>query len=245
VLIKDYLERGGDALFLIEAVTVASSEEALLAEPIDKNPSLNSILNNWGINIGNDIVIDLASHIGGDQGSPATRNYGKHKAITEGLDYTFYVRPRSISMLENRRATVQLAPIALSASKEQSWAETDRTLKIRFDEGVDIPGPVAMSYVIWEGKKNAEQSDTRIIVFTDLDFLSNAYLKQYSNAAMGLNVVNWLAELDYVVFNNQKNIKVERLDLTSKQRRVITALLFLMPLLICLAGIFVWLRSSA
>ena len=243
VLIKDYLERGGDALFLIEAVTVASSEEALLAESIDKNPSLNSILNNWGINIGNDIVIDLTSHIGGDQGSPATRNYGKHKAITDGLDYTFYVRPRSISMLENRRATVQLAPIALSASKEQSWAETDRTLRIKFDEGVDTLGPVAMSYVIWEGKEKDEESDTRIIVFTDADFLSNAYLNQYSNAAMGLNVVNWLSELDYTVFHNQKNIKVERLDLTSKQRRMITALLFLMPLLIGLAGIFVWLRS--
>ena len=101
---------------------------------------------------------------------------------------------------------------------------------------------MALSYIIWEGKEIAEESDTRIIVFTDADFLSNAYLNQYSNSAMGINVVNWLVESDYVVFNDQKEIKVERLDLTSKQKRMIAVLLVLMPLLIALVGIFVWVR---
>ena len=241
-LVNSYLEQGGDALFLIEAVVVTSSDKALTADQFDKNPSLNSILNYWGINIGNDIVVDMSSHIGGDQGSPATKNYGDHKEITQGLDYTFYIRPRSITALNSRRPTIELAPIAHTASKENSWAETDRTLNIRYDRGVDIPGPVAMSYVIWEGKEKTEESDTRIIVFTDADFLSNAYINQYSNAAMGINIVNWLSELDYAVFNEQKNIKVERLELTSKQRRIVTALLFLMPLLIGLTGVFVRMR---
>ncbi len=243
VLVKDYLEQGGDALFLVEAVTLTRPGTVLTAEQIDASPSLNGILNQWGITIGNDIVVDLGSHVGGDQGSPATRNYGAHRAITEGLDYTFYIRPRSITALQDRRASVQLAPIALSTSKEQSWAETDRTLNVSFDEGIDVPGPVAISYVIWEGKEENEESDTRIIVFTDADFLSNAYLNQYSNAAMGINIVNWLAELDYAVFHDQKNIKVERLDLTSKQRRMVTTLLFLLPLLIGLTGVLVWMRS--
>lgn len=243
-LIKAYLEQGGDALFLIEAITLNPSENPSELKKLSEVPSLNNILNHWGINVGSDVVVDLSSHIGGDQGSPATRNYGQHKAITEGLDYTFYIRPRSISLINERRSSIQLAPIAFSASQDQSWAETNRSLKISFDEGVDIAGPVAMSYVIWEGKEENEASDTRIIAFTDADFLSNAYLNQYSNAAMGLNVVNWLSELDYAVFHDPINIKVERLDLTSKQRRIVTTLLFLMPLLIGLAGILVWLRSK-
>lgn len=242
LLINAYLEQGGDALFLVESVAVTSPETPLPEDQLDKNPSLNSILNHWGVNVGSDIVVDLSSHVGGDQGSPATKNYGDHKAITVGLDYTFYIRPRSITALESRRPTIELAPIALSSSKQNSWAETDRSLNVRFDQGVDIPGPVAMSYVIWEGKEKEEQSDTRIIVFTDADFLSNAYLDQYSNAEMGINIVNWLAELDYTVFNNHKNIKVERLDLTSKQRRMVAVLLFLMPLLIGLIGLFLKIR---
>jgi ABC-type uncharacterized transport system involved in gliding motility auxiliary subunit len=241
-LIEDYLNLGGDALFLIESVVVTTPDKPLTAEQENKSPSLNSILNHWGVNVRNDIVVDLSSHVGDDVGSPATRNYMRHKAITAGLDYTFYVRPRSVYVLEDRRATIKLAPIVLSASKDKSWGEANRALAIHFDEGVDTPGPVPLSFVIWEVKDGGEKSDTRIIVFTDADFLTNVYLNQFSNAAMGLNVVNWLSELDYTVFLDQKEVNVERLDLTSKQRRMITALLFLMPLFIAAGGILVWMR---
>jgi ABC-type uncharacterized transport system involved in gliding motility auxiliary subunit len=241
-LIEEYLDRGGDALFLIEHVVVTTPDKPLTAEEERKNPSLNSILNQWGVNVGTDIVVDLGSHVGEDVGSPATRNYMRHKAITADLDYTFYVRPRSISILEERRPSIKLAPIVMTASKESSWAETNRTLDIHFDEGVDIPGPVPISFVIWEEKEEEDKSDTRIVAFTDVDFLTNIYINKYSNAEMGLNIVNWLSELDYKVFLDQKEIKVERLDLTSKQRRMITAILFLMPIFIAAGGILVWMR---
>lgn len=241
-LIQRYLERGGDALFLIENTVITSPDVALTAEQRDKNPSLNGLLNGWGIHVGSDIVVDLASHVGGDVGSPATRNYIDHEAITRGLDYTFYVRPRSISVLENRRSTIKLAPIALTATKEKSWAETNRNLNVNYDVGVDFPGPVPISYLAWEEKENGDESDTRLITFTDADFLSNAYLSQYSNSAMGINVVNWLSELDYTVLADNRIAEVERLDLTSKQKRLIAALLFLMPLFAGLAGILVWFR---
>ena len=93
-----------------------------------------------------------------------------------------------------------------------------------------------------EAAEEGDNSDTRIIVFTDTDFLSNVYINQYSNAEMGLNIVNWLSELDYSVFLDQKEVSVERLDLTSKQRRMISAILFLMPLLIGAGGVLVWMR---
>ena len=241
-LIAGYLKQGGDALILIEHLLVSDADKPLTALQQDKNPSLNKLLNPWGVHINNDIVVDLVSHVGGDAGSPATRNYGRHKAITEGLDYTFYVRPRSISVMKNNPPGLKLAPIVMTSSKDKSWGETDRSLNVHFDEGIDNPGPVALSYVIWKEKPNAEATDTRLIVFSDADFLSNAYIKQYSNAAMGLNVVNWVSELDYRVFLDQKTINIERLDLTSQQQRMIAALLFLMPLIIFVWGIWVWIR---
>ncbi len=241
--IEGYLKKGGDALFLIEHVIVTTPDKPLTDEEKHKNPSLNSILNQWGVNVESDMVIDLSSHAGSDVGSPATRNYMRHKAITEGLDYTFYVRPRSMTVLDERRSSIKLAPIVLTATKENSWAETNRALEIHFDETVDTPGPVPISFVIWEEKEEGDQSDTRIIVFTDADFLTNVYIDQYSNAEMGLNIINWLSELDYKVFLDQKEIKVERLDLTSKQRRQIAALLFLMPVFIAAGGLVAWMKS--
>lgn len=241
-LVQEYLVKGGDALFLIEHLVVTTPDKPLTAEQERSNPSLNSILNHWGVNVENDIVVDLTSHIGKDVGSPATRSYLPHKGITAGLDYTFYVRPRSITVLEKRRPSIKIAPIAVTATKESSWAETNRTLLIQFDEGVDTPGPVTFSNVIWEPKEEGDKSDTRIIVFTDADFLTNVFVNQYSNAAMGLNLVNWLSELDDIVFLDQKEIKVETLDLASKQKRIIAVILFLIPLIIIVCGILVWMR---
>lgn len=246
-LIADYLTKGGDALFLIEHTLVTTPDKPLSAAQLQKNPSLNSLLNNWGLNVQSDIVIDLTNHIGDDVGSPATKNYQRHKALTEGLDYTFYVRPRSIRVMQNRRANIKLAVIASTASTENSWAETNRTLDIQFDPNTDTAGPVPFSYVVIEEKNTKEpdsnkSSDTRLIVFTDADFLTNVYINQYSNAQMGLNLVNWLAELDYKTFIGSKEIKVERLDLTSKQKRQVIVILTLLPFSIAIIGLVVWLR---
>jgi ABC-type uncharacterized transport system involved in gliding motility auxiliary subunit len=247
-VISDYLIRGGDALFLIEHTLVTTSDNPLSAEQLQKNPSLNTILNQWGLDVQSDIVVDLTNHIGDDVGSPATKNYQRHKALTEGLDYTFYVRPRSIHVLPQRRASIKHAVIVSTASTENSWAETNRTLDIQFDPSTDTAGPIPFAYVVIEEKNDGlaedKLTDTRLIVFTDADFLSNVYIEQYSNAQMGLNLVNWLAELDYKTYISTKETKVERLDLTSQQKRQVIVILFLLPFFLAISGLMVWLRTK-
>lgn len=238
-----FMKAGGDVLFLVEHVIVTTPDQPLDSRDLRRNPSLNELLNGWGLRIGDDIVVDLVSHAGADVGSPATRNYLPHKAITQGLDYTFFVRPRSISMVP-RRPTIKLVPAILTATEDKSWGETNRTLKVFYDEGIDVPGPVALAYVGMEDKQEAERSDTRFMVFTDADFLTNAYIDQYSNGALGMNVINWLSELDYRVFQGSKAVKIEALDLTSRQKRVVAAILFLLPVGIIAAGLMVWLRRT-
>ncbi|MCK5178155.1 MAG: GldG family protein [Candidatus Omnitrophica bacterium] len=242
-IIQAYLKDGGDALFLIEQVAVTTPDNPLTEEQKTKNPSLNSILNDWGINIADDIVVDLSSHASGDIGSPATRNYMAHKSIVRDLDYTFFVRPRSISIKRGRRPSVRVAPLILTASDEDSWGETNRTLQVKFDAGVDRSGPVPIAFAIWEPREEGEASDTRIIVITDADFLTNVFIGQYSNARLGLNAVSWLSDSDYRVLIGKKDIDVERLDLTSKQKRMVGVILFLMPVFIAVAGIMVWIKQ--
>ena len=242
--IEEYLMNGGDALFLVENVVVTTSDNPLTEEDLHKNPSLNNILNQWGVNVEEDVVVDLVSHAGNDVGSPATRNYAVHKALTEGLDYTFYVHPRSITVLKERRPSIKLARIVMTAPGDKSWAETDRTLKVAFDPLLDTMGPIPLAFVIFEEKKAEILSDTRIIVFTDADFLTNIYIDQYSNSRMGLNVINWLAESETRVFVGYKEIKVERLNLTSKQRRQVAAILLFMPLVVAAGGLIVWMKRS-
>lgn len=247
-LISAYLLAGGDALFLIEHTFVTTPDKTLSADQLTKNPDLNSILNQWGLNVEADIVVDITNYVGEDVGSPATKNYQRHKAITEGLDYTFYIRPRSITLLENRSPNIKHAVIASTASTTNSWAETNRNLEIRFDKGTDTAGPVPFSYVVIDEKnaanmKSGKTSDMRLIVFTDSDFLTNVYIDQYSNAQMGLNVLNWLSELDSKPFLGDKKMTVERLDLTSKQKRQVIVILFFMPFSFLILGGVIYLRN--
>ena len=242
-IIKEYLDRGGDALFLVEHVLVTTQDQLLTEDQLGKNPSLNVILKDWGVKIGDDIVVDLASNVG-DVGSPATRNYMPHRAIVNNLDYTFFVRPRSISILQDRNETIKVAPLVLTASSDQSWAETNRMLEVKYNEGEDRAGPVPLASVIFKSKRDADSSDTRIIVITDADFLTNNYIGQYSNAQLGLNAINWLSELDYEVLSNQVKVEVNRLNLTSKQKRMVAVLLSVLPAFIATLGMMVWIKQK-
>jgi len=42
--------------------------------------------------------------------------------------------------------------VVLTASDESSWGETDRTLNVKFDKGVDVPGPVPIAFAIFGAK---------------------------------------------------------------------------------------------
>ena len=240
-IIQKYLKLGGDALFMTEHVLVTTPDKPLSDEDKKKNPSLNSILKEWGVKVAHDVVVDLISHASGDVGSPATRNYLPHRAIVGNLDYTFFVRPRSISMLKGRREGIKVAPLILTASKTDSWGESDRYLTVKFDPGEDRAGPVPIAYAVME--RHEDESTTRIVVITDSDFMSNAYIKSYSNAQLAINVVNWLTESDYEAFLSQQDYKVERLDLTSQQKRKVLFILFLGPFFIISLGMITWMRQ--
>ena len=242
--INTYLEAGGDALFLIEHVLVSTPNVPLTDAQLEKNPSLNNILRNWGVAVSKDVVIDLKSHASGDVGSPATRNYLSHRAIVNGLDYTFFVRPRSIKALRDKRETVMVAPLIMTMSEAESWGETNRYLDVRFTPGEDRRGPVPIAYAVLEKKKEDEASNTRIIVITDADFLSNAYVDAYSNARLGLNALNWLTERDYEAYVNLPQVDVPRMDLTSQQKKWIIYILVLVPGLLVSAGLIIWLRYN-
>lgn len=242
--INAYLKKGGDAFIMVENTVVSTREMPLNEDLLDKNPSLNALLKPWGVKVKSDVVVDLANHASGDVGSPATRNYMAHRAIVNQLDYTFYVRPRSISMLPDRSKTVKLVPIVMTESSEASWGESNRYLEVKFSPEEDRPGPVPIAFVIVELKEPGDGSDTRIVLFTDADFLTNNYIDYYNNALMGLKMVNWLTETDYQRFVDEKGVEVPRLDLTSREKRYVVLVLLMAPLLILMSGVCVWMARK-
>ncbi len=244
-LIQQYLEKGGKALFLIESFPVSDKEHPLSESDKLKNPPLNRILNRWGIHVDDNVAVDLENHVGDDVGCPATRNYPAHKEIVNNLDYTFYIRPRSISVASNYPNTVKIAPLVFTSSKANSWAETDKNLHVKYDKDADIPGPVTIATVSWEPKSEKKSVDTKLIVFTDAEFATNNFINQYSNSSIILNSISWLSDLENLIAIPGKDIAVPKLNLTNKQLKCVVVILYLMPLLILTLGLWVWQKNRA
>lgn len=243
-IVKAYLKEGGTALFLIESMPQASADVVLSEDDKKKNPAFNDLLNPWGLSIGSDVVVDLENHLSGDVGCPVTKNYPPHKEIVKDLDYTFFIRPRSVTIRDAALKTIKTAYLVLTQSKDKSWGESDKTLTVKYDEFLDAPGPVAVAAVVWEPKAEPKKRDTRIAVFTDADFLSNKFVTQYSNAELGINILHWLSDVEGIAFLKKDIIKVDRLSLNSGQKRAVVIILVLMPLIIAVLGALTGLKRN-
>jgi ABC-type uncharacterized transport system involved in gliding motility auxiliary subunit len=81
-----------------------------------------------------------------------------------------------------------------------------------------------------------------MIVFTDADFLSNAFIDQFSNGQMAVNIINWLVDVDFQTDLSSKSAKTDiaRLDLTSSQKLIVAWVLIAMPAVLLMCGVIIW-----
>lgn len=86
---------------------------------------------------------------------------------------------------------------ALLSTGEGAWSETGPLDgDIRYDDGADFQGPLALGYAL-SRQRSAASGETpapqRAVVIGDGDFLSNTYLGNGGNLDLGVRLVEWLA----------------------------------------------------
>jgi ABC-type uncharacterized transport system involved in gliding motility auxiliary subunit len=122
-----YLDQGGKTLILDDPASKAQ---------------LNGLLAQYGVRFDNDILIDPASALLGDAASVLVTRY-QFSQITKNLPETFFPQARSIRQVDSPPEGVTFTPLAVSS--DQSWGEIDlQNLQVRYEEGKDIKGPLAV-----------------------------------------------------------------------------------------------------
>ncbi len=130
--LEEYVLHGGKAVFFLDP---------------EKDGGVPSLLEKYGIALGNDMIIDKLSRVfGGSYLMPVVTQYGAHK-MTQGFNVaTFYSEARSVSPADPPPNGVTL--VTLASTSENAWAETDLERLYRgeasFEEGKDKPGPVSL-----------------------------------------------------------------------------------------------------
>lgn len=216
-LLRGYLNDGG-SIFVMEnpvPLTDFGEEPDLLAD---------MLVNDWGISLNGDVVIDLEN---ADPGIAVGAYYDSVHPITRKMNalVTFFPLTRSLSIV-NAVENVQTSQ--LIQTTERSWGETDIN-NPGFDEGIEAPGPMLL---VAAGENTG--SGGRVVVFGTSQFASDQYFDSFGNGDLFANSVDWAAEQENLTNITPKQT-ITRTFLPASQGRI----LFLMFISACaIPGIF-------
>jgi len=235
-MIQKYLDKGGKALFLLD--------------PPPAN-GLKDLLDRWGFEIGDDVILDVSgigSLFGAGPSIPIVARYEKH-TITENFRImTAFPYARSVSVKEKPGEGISVQALAKTSSR--SWAESDLNQpEAKFDRDKDRRGPITVAAVATKDVETKEATSpisgkkkkTRIVVFGDSDFCSNAYFHFQGNGDLFMNAISWLAEEEDLISIRPKSPEDRRVNLTKRQSKIIFWVgVVLLPLAVLGTGIVIY-----
>jgi ABC-type uncharacterized transport system involved in gliding motility auxiliary subunit len=239
--IRAYLAGGGNALFMLDPFVVTH---------------LEPVVREFGIVLGDDIVIDEASHFWADVSSPAVSDYNRHQ-ITRDLPLTFFPGSRSLTPTPERIPGTSVVPLVNSSKR--SWSQSNR-VRVEFTEGRDVPGPHTLMVVALRRPAPASAADaldtpagrtsstaddsrprSRIVVVGDADFATNSFFHIMGNGALFLNAINYLAAQESLIGITPRTHDLPRVNLTNRQMKGTFFLsVILVPAFLAVVGTAVW-----
>mgnify|MGYP001555934410 FL=1 len=223
-MLANYLKQGGKFVALIDPY-------------IDSK--LDVLLEEWGVILGNDTVVDVNPMArmagGGDAVMPLITMYGRHEITAKFRTVTMFPLVRSAAPNKKIKG-LTASPLLLTT--QQSWAEKNRN-KIQFTPGVDKRGPICIGTAVRK-KHDKSNIETRMVVIGDSDFASNRYYNQMANGNLFQNAVNWSAKETDLVSIKAKTLKSTPLRLSQKDLLVTGGICLFYSAFFLLAGGVIW-----
>jgi len=233
-----YLGRGGALLVMVDP--------RAQTDLVDDLPQ-------YGVLVGDDIVVDRQLAIFGRATTPFANRYATDHDITRDFrETTLFHVVRSIGAAEG----ASMEEIVFTGP--DSWAERD--LVRFFDEGAaelgpeDLPGPVSVAVagtvapVDAAPAADADADGTaeppargRLVVFGDADFASNELIDAYLNRDLFVNSVNWLLGDVEAISVRPNRSRASRFQPSAEEfQRIRLLSLFVLPELLAVLGVFTW-----
>ena len=226
-MLNDYLKGGGSELIMLDP----------------KGATMKDLMAQWGIDVGNNIVVDpsgIGRLLGMGPAAPVVGNYGTHPITEHMRVMTFFPLARSINPMEKPPEGVTIDK--LIQTNEKAWGETNlKGNEAEYNEGQDLKGPVTQADAVT--KHEGQNKKTRLAVYGNSAFASNAYYAQAGNGNLFTNTVNWLARDENIISIKPKAPDDRRLEMTEAQGKLVSyVMVLLLPVGILLSGISVWMK---
>lgn len=232
--IVDYVERGGNLLWLLEA---------------DENNGLNALAEALSIRVLPGVIVDGAGQAIGieDPSFVAVNRYPPH-AIDKGFDLgTVFPQPVALAQLAPPKWDFK----SILQSSAQSWNETGHIPKageaageVRYDgKDGEISGPLDFGFAMTRLSPRPGAHEQRVVVIGDGDFISNSYLGNGGNRDFGTRVFDWLLADDALINVPEPAAEDRQIKLSETALAVVSfALLLGLPILLAGSGLWIWRR---
>ncbi|MEI7036792.1 GldG family protein [Fulvimonas yonginensis] len=229
----DYLGNGGNLLWL--------------TEPADSDLNLEPLADALGLRVLPGVLVDGGGAALGlkDPRLIALGAYPAH-AITRGFVLTTLF-PQVAALAQVNRNDWAVQPFL--ASGPQSWTEFQpidnaASSTIRYDAAAgELKGPLDFGLALTRLSPSPDKSQQRVAVIGDGDFLSNTFLGNGGNRALGERVFDWLLGDDALVSLPPRGAPDRVLTISQTELNVLSlGFLLGLPLLLGIGGALVWRR---
>lgn len=249
--LRRYLARAGKLMVLVDPPVNAQ------AGPL---PNVEGLLKEWGIALGSNVVVDVSGATN-EPSIAVAASYPPH-AITETFrTLTVYPLARSVDPIAGGAGGRVAQPVVQTS--QRSWAESNLA-SLTSEPGVemqpesgDTPGPVTIGAAVSAPTQappapaepgatppaDAPRPESRLVVFGDSDFATNAYGGIQGNPNLFANTVNWLAQQENLIAIRPKEPDDRRVTMTPREQSfALWASILIVPGIVFAAGIFTWWR---
>jgi ABC-type uncharacterized transport system involved in gliding motility auxiliary subunit len=247
-VLKRYLGRAGKLMVLTDP-SLTPKQGSL--------PNLEGLLKEWAIGLGNNVVVDVSGATN-EPSIAVAASYPTHPITDRFATLTLYPLARSVDPISG--VTGRTAQPIVETS-QRSWAEAnlaslsgDQGVAMETDKG-DKAGPIPIAAAVSvpsetpaadqpkPAEADAPKPETRLVVFGDSDFATNAYGGIAGNPNLFANAVNWLAQQENLIAIRPKQASDRRVTMTARQQTMVfLTSIFVMPALVFAAGIYTWWR---
>ena len=198
--------------------------------------------------------------------APYIRELELHE-VTRYVPSAIFQTARSVTPTNVNRTDLRVKSLAKTIDTVGvCWGETERgedgvlLPEASYTEGVDTPPPLSLAVAVELTDENEiaeedsmtekpedakpKETRTRIVVFGDSDFASNAYFSNSGGGALFLNAINWLTlEEDLIAIRPvDPSQRTLRRMTASEAGLVQMTSIFLIPIIVFIIGVAVWWR---
>jgi ABC-type uncharacterized transport system involved in gliding motility auxiliary subunit len=231
--IQRYLDQGGRLLALF------SFRQVFMNRP----SGLERLLASWGIEVGQDIVLDPPNASQGADGADPKPVYpGTHPIVNSlGSAQVHFFWPRSMhAMKSGRREEAKVDPLLFTGPKSVVLSDFDRG---NARSRTAVP-PQSLAVAVEKSIAGLERGATRIVGIGDSTFWSNKLIDYDANRDFATSTVNWLVQQNMLLGEIPRQaIRTYRLTMTNRQMSTSRWLLLAgMPGAVLLIGFVVWVR---